>query len=274
MSNVSHSSPAQIFQVDALSVRVYSQEVEMAQNAAQIAQSYLQERIRYQGAATVILATGNSQIRFLDALIALGGLDWSKITFFHLDEYLGIDAHHPASFRRYLRDRVEKRVQPKQFYYLEGDTLQPLDECDRYTQLLNAQPIDLCCLGIGENGHLAFNDPSVARFDDPYGVKLVKLEESCRQQQVNEGHFPALEAVPQYAFTITIPMLCSAHRILCLAPEKRKASIVQQELQAAITTTIPASILRKQPQATLFLDAESASLWRSLDDSPLPLQRD
>jgi len=241
-------------------VLVYKSEAEMVQDVALQTQTYLQNRITQQGAAAVILATGNSQIQFLNALIALGGVDWSKITLFHLDEYLGINADHPASFRRYLRDRVEKRVNPAVFHYIEGDAMQPLDECDRYTNLLQAQPIDLCCLGVGENGHLAFNDPSVAAFDDPRKIKLVQLDKVTRQQQVNEGHFPTLEAVPQYAFTLTLPMICSAQKILCLAPEKRKASAVKEMLQGSISTTIPASILRTQAQATLFLDADSASL--------------
>src|SRR5262249_39262566 len=158
-----------------------------------------------QGTAAVILATGNSQIQFLQALHALGGVDWARITLFHMDEYLGISADHPASFRRYLRERVENHVHPRAFHYLEGDALQPLDECARYPRLLSAQSIDLCCLGVGENGHLAFNDPPVAQFDDPHSVKLVKLDLACRQQQVGEGHFPTIAAVPQYAITLTIP---------------------------------------------------------------------
>jgi len=248
------------FHVDDLLVQIYNSEVEMAQNVAEIAQEYLQYVLQQQDTAAVLLATGNSQLKFLDALIALNGVDWSRITLFHLDEYLGISADHAASFRRYLRERVEKRVFPRQFHYLEGDTLQPVTECDRYTKLLQAQPIDLCCLGVGENGHLAFNDPSVANFQDPYSVKLVKLDTLNRQQQVNTGHFPNLEAVPQYAFTVTIPMICSAKKILCLTPEKRKAHVVKEILQTSISTDCPASILRQQPQATLFLDINSASL--------------
>jgi len=177
-----------------------------------------------------------------------------------MDEYLGIDAGHKASFRRYMRERVEQRVKPRQFHYLEGDALLPLDECERYTRLLEAQPIDLCCLGIGENGHIAFNDPPVANFADSHRVKLVKLDLACREQQVNEGHFPNLDAVPQYAFTLTIPMLCTAKRMLCVAPEKRKAKAVKAALRGPIQTACPASFLRKQPQATLFLDADSATL--------------
>ena len=232
----------------------------MAHDAAKIAQNYLHNRLIQQDTAAVILATGNSQIKFIEALITLGGVDWSRITLFHLDEYLGIAADHTASFRRYLRERVENLVKPRVFHYIEGDAMQPLAECERYTRLLLAQPIDLCCLGIGENGHLAFNEPNVASFDDPYSVKLVKLDKATRQQQVNEGHFPVLEAVPQYAFTLTIPMLCSAKKLLCFAPEKRKAFAVSKMLKESISPTIPASVLRTQAHATLFLDVDSASL--------------
>ncbi|MDZ8053542.1 MAG: glucosamine-6-phosphate deaminase [Aulosira sp. ZfuVER01] len=248
------------FSVDKLTVQIYNTEAEMAQDVAEIAQQYLHKLLQQQDSATVLLATGNSQLKFLDALIALGGVDWSRIILFHLDEYLGISSDHSASFRRYLRERVEQRVNPQQFHYLEGDTLQPLAECDRYTKLLQAQPIDLCCLGVGENGHLAFNDPSVADFQDPYRVKLVKLDSVNRQQQVKTGHFPNLESVPQYAFTVTLPLICSAKKIICLAPEKRKANVVKDILQGSINTKCPASILRQQAQAMLFLDINSASL--------------
>ncbi len=254
-------SVTKFFRVDDLMVQVYNSETEMAQDAAEIAQKYLQEVLTSNDSATILLATGNSQIKFLDALIKLGGVDWSQVTMFHLDEYLGIAADHAASFRHYLQERVEKKVQPKQFHYIQGDALQPLAECDRYTNLLKAQPIDLCCLGIGENGHIAFNDPSVANFHDSYSVKLVKLDTANRQQQVNTGYFPHLENVPQYAFTLTIPMICSAKKIICLAPEKRKAQVVKQMLQRSVNINCPASILRQQPQATLFLDVNSGSTF-------------
>jgi glucosamine-6-phosphate deaminase len=251
------------FRVDELTVQIYNNEAEMAQDVAKIVSQYLHNLLQQQDTATVLLATGNSQLKFLDALIALGGVDWSRIILFHLDEYLGISGNHPASFRRYLRERVEQRVKPKRFYYIEGDTLQPLAECDRYTKLLQTQPIDLCCLGVGENGHLAFNDPSVADFQDAYTVKLVKLDSINRQQQVNTGQFPNLDSVPQYAFTVTLPLICSAKKIICLAPERRKANVVKDILQGSIDTKCPASILRQQPQATLFLDNDSASLYKS-----------
>ena len=252
--------PIKTFSVDALSVRVYHQELEMAKDAAYTIQEYLQNLITKQGKANIILATGNSQIMFLRALISLGGIDWFKVTLFHLDEYLGISADHPASFRYYLQEKVEKFITPYQFHYIQGDTDEPLEECDRYTQLLSAQPIDLVFLGIGENGHLAFNDPLVANFNDPRTVKLVKLDVTSRQQQVNQGHFSHLDAVPQYAFTVTIPAICSAKRNFCLAPEKRKAEVVKDILYSPISTLCPASVLRQKSQATLFLDTNSASL--------------
>ncbi|WP_413173811.1 glucosamine-6-phosphate deaminase [Anabaena azotica] len=248
------------FRVDDLLVQIYNSEAEMAQDVAEIVHEYLQHLLEQQNTVAVLLATGNSQLKFLDALIALGGIDWSKITLFHLDEYLGINADHPASFRYYLRERVEKRVFPQRFNYIAGDALEPIVECDRYTKLLQAQPIDLCLLGIGDNGHLAFNDPAVANFQDTAKIKLVKLDQVNRQQQVKTGYFANLEAVPQYAFTVTIPMICTAKKIICLAPDTRKSKIIKEILQGDITTNCPASVLRKQPQATLFLDVNSASL--------------
>lgn len=260
MPNQSSALPTKTFQVDALAVRLYRCSSELAQDAALLARNYLQSLIAQQRAATVILATGNSQIQFLEALIGLGGVDWSRLTFFHLDEYLGIDSNHPASFRRYLREKVENLVKPFEFHYLEGDAREPLAECDRYTKLLQAQPIDLCCLGLGENGHLAFNEPSVADFNDPHSVKLVKLSKATQQQQVNGGYFPHRDLVPQYAFTLTLPTICSAKKILCLASGKRKDKAVKEMLSAPIGTDCPASILRTQAHATLFLDADSMSL--------------
>jgi glucosamine-6-phosphate deaminase len=246
--------------VDSLEVRVFATQADLAQAAAREAQAVLQEATTRAGGAAVIFAAANSQIQTLAALVALGNVDWRKVTMFHMDEYLGLDAEHPASFRRFLRERVEQRVRPKTFHCIEGEAMQPLAECERYARLLAAQPIDLCLLGIGENGHLAFNDPPVAEFADRYAVKLVKLDEACRQQQVGEGHFPALADVPQYALTLTIPALCAARRMLCIAPERRKAQVVRDALRGPVSPECPASWLRRQAHCTLFLDAESASL--------------
>ena len=248
------------FKVDALSVCVYTSPSELALEVAKTVKEYLQTCLSQQETAAVVLATGNTQLQFLDTLSELGGLDWSRLTLFHLDEYLGINAYHPASFRYYLRERVQKQVNPGKFHYIQGDTLQPLAECDRYTQLLEAQPIALCCLGIGENGHLAFNEPNVADFNDPYRVKLIKLNRETRLYQVESGEFQDLEAVPQYAFTLTIPTICSAQKLICLALGTHKAAIVKQMLTKDISPACPASVLRRCSNATLYLDTDAASL--------------
>jgi len=259
MMNPAIQAP-RLTRVDQLNVRIYANRDEMSLDAAREVNGYLAGVIKERGAAAVILATGNSQIQFLKNLIALGGVDWSRVTCFHMDEYLGIEAGHKASFRRYLKERVEALVKPKAFHYVLGDSPLPLDECERYSGLLKAQPIDLCCLGVGENGHLAFNDPPVARFDDAHLVKLVKLDDDCKMQQVREGHFPNLEAVPPYAYTLTIPALCLARKLVCVAPETRKAEAVRRLLKGPIDTSCPASYLRTQEKAVLLLDEDSAKL--------------
>ncbi|HTI73125.1 MAG TPA: glucosamine-6-phosphate deaminase [Candidatus Limnocylindria bacterium] len=259
MSQEVHA-PVRTFQVDQLNVQVFGDPSHLFEYTAFTVRDLLAQTIARQGSAAAILATGNSQIRFLAQLVKLGGVDWSKVTLFHMDEYLGISGDHPASFRWYMRERVASLVTPKAFHYLEGDAELPLDECERYTALLKAQPIDLCCMGIGENGHIAFNDPPVARFDDRYSVKLVKLDDACKMQQVKEGHFPDLATVPPYALTLTIPALVAAKKVICLAPEKRKSVPVRDALSGPISTACPASFLRTQPQATMLLDLDSSAL--------------
>jgi glucosamine-6-phosphate deaminase len=251
---------AKTFHIDALPVRVYASREDLSAAAAHEVNGYLQAVLAKKASAAAILATGNSQIEFLKRLVALGGIDWSRVTLFHMDEYLGISRDHPASFRRYMRERVQALVSPNAFHYLEGDAPEPISECDRYTELLRAQPVDLCCLGIGENGHLAFNDPPVANFEDERAVKIVQLDLACKQQQVREGHFPDIDAVPPYALTLTIPTLCAARKMVCLCPEARKAKAVKNALRGPITTACPASILRRQPHAELLLDLDSAGL--------------
>ena len=248
------------FVVDQLPVRVFASRSDLALNAAWDVHEYLLRVLSKQPSAALVLATGNSQIDFLSRLVELGGIDWSCVTLFHMDEYLGLSGDHPASFRRYMRERVEQRVRPKAFHYLDGEALEPIQECDRYARLLEQQAIDLCCLGVGENGHLAFNDPPVADFRDPRLVKIVKLDEACRNQQVGEGHFPSLGAVPAYALTLTVPALCRAKKMICISPEKRKAAAIREALKGPVDRSCPASILRRQPHATLYLDSESASL--------------
>jgi glucosamine-6-phosphate deaminase len=252
--------PPSTQQIEQLRIEIYPELTDLVDSLVDRTQRYLQTVIEQQGTAAIILASGSSQIAFLTALTAHPGIDWSKITCFHLDEYLGIDNHHPASFQRYMQKLVAAQVPLRQFHYLNSTSLEPISECRRYGKLLAAQPIDLCLLGIGDNGHIAFNDPLVANFTDPDAVKIVKLAEQSRQQQVDVGFFPELSQVPQYAMTLTIPSICQARQIYGIALGQRKAAIVQQLLTAKVEPSLPSTILRLQPQATLYLDAAAASL--------------
>ncbi|MGD1871444.1 MAG: glucosamine-6-phosphate deaminase [Mastigocoleus sp.] len=245
------------FQVDRLEVQVYESQIQLVQDVAEITRKYLQGTLEQKNNAAILFATGNSQLEFLDLLTSLNDIDWSQVTCFHLDEYLGIPANNSASFGYYLYEKVEKKIKPKKFNYIQGDTLEPLMECQRYTDLLKAQPIDLCFLGIGKNGHLAFNEPLVADDCDPYLVKLVKLDPLNRQQQFEQGHFPSLESVPQYAFTLSIPMIFAAQKIICFAMGTSKAEIIEKMLMGKISKNCPASLLRNQVQGSLYLDKDA-----------------
>jgi glucosamine-6-phosphate deaminase len=247
------------FKVDSLQVEVYPDGGTLANAVALEAHQVLKNALARQSEASVILATGNSQIRFLEELIALGGIDWHRTRLFHMDEYLGLSSNHPASFGYYMRQKVESKVKPRQFHYLNGETWEPMKECSRYAQLLNEQPVSLCCLGIGENGHLAFNDPPVADFEDPHDVKVVRLDDACKMQQVREKHFQSIKEVPPYALTLTLPRLCRAERVICICPETRKAEAVFNTLKGPISASCPASFLRRHGHAKLFLDAASAA---------------
>jgi glucosamine-6-phosphate deaminase len=210
-----------------------------------------------------MFATGNSQLAFVEQLLtSTPDVPWSQIVVFHMDEYVGVGDDHPAGFRRWIRERIVEPAHPRAAHYLDG-LADPEAECDRYATLLGTHPLDLCCLGIGENGHLAFNDPPVADFDDPLDVKLVELDAACRAQQVNEGHFPDLGAVPTHAITVTIPALLRAQRVLAIVPEARKAVPVQRALTGPVTTECPASRLTMCDNATLHLDRDSARLWEA-----------
>jgi glucosamine-6-phosphate deaminase len=178
---------------------------------------------------------------------------------FHLDEYVGIAAHHPASFRAFLTREFVTPLNPKHFHGIEGDAEDITQVLATYTALLEAHPLDLCCMGIGENGHLAFNDPPYADFADPEMIKRVQLDEASRQQQVGEGHFASIEDVPTHALTLTIPTLLSATCVLVMVPEARKARAVQLTLQGPVTEDVPASILQRTRHAHIFLDQEAAS---------------
>jgi len=252
--------PIRCWRVELLEIRVYPDEAALAVAAAHEAAAVLQGAIRQYGRARVVFACAASQIRFLEALTARTDVDWSRVEVFHMDEYLGMTPDHPASFRRFLRERLVEKVRPGRVHELCGDAPEPLKEIRRYSALLAEAPLHLCCLGIGENGHLAFNDPPVADFEDPDLVKLVALDEACRRQQVGEGWFPHLEAVPRFAYTLTLPALCRARRLLAVVPERRKALAIARALTGPIDPACPASILRRHGSATLFLDLESAAL--------------
>ncbi len=247
------------FQIENLSVKIYGQKKEMGAAAADYVTRKLKDAIEKKGRANLILATGASQFSFLEAL-QTKEIDWGKITVFHLDEYKGISESHPASFRKYLKERILNKVAPKKIYFLNGDAANLQLEIKNYEEALKAHPIDIACIGIGENGHIAFNDPAVADFKDPKLVKVVELDEACRNQQLGEGWFPTFADVPKEAVTLTITAIMNCKAISCVVPDERKAQAVYNSLYGDISTSCPASILRTHPETVLFLDKASASL--------------
>lgn len=240
-------------------MRVHADATALGTAAAEDAATAIRDAINARGMANVMLASGNSQLAFLEVLTADATVDWGKVVGFHMDEYCGISADHPASFRRYMRERVVERAHPASFHEIQGDAPDAEVECERYAALLREHPLDLCCLGIGENGHLAFNDPPVADFDDPLDLKVVELDDACRQQQVGEGHFASMDAVPTHALTVTIPALLRAATVLAIVPEARKREPVRRALTGPVDPSCPASILQTQAHATIYLDDESAA---------------
>ncbi|MGM0621509.1 MAG: glucosamine-6-phosphate deaminase [Bacteroidota bacterium] len=245
------------FQKDKLTVKIFSGKVEMGKAAAISVAEKLNAAVAEKGFANLILATGASQFQFLEHL-QQQTIDWSKITVFHLDEYKGMPVTHPASFRKYLKERILDKVQPKQVHYLNGDAPDAEAEVLRYENLLKVHPVDIACIGIGENGHIAFNDPPVADFNDPKLVKVVELDEACRKQQLGEGWFPTFEDVPTHALSLTIPAIIDNKHISCVVPDERKAEAVYNTLNAEIATACPATILRTHPDAVLYLDEGAA----------------
>lgn len=244
--------------VDELPVSIFQTNEALGQAAAAQAADVVKCAIRERGVANVILATGNSQLTFLAVLRQDQSIDWRKVNIFHMDEYIGIDSNHPASFPNFLRKHFLGSVTPQAFYPVNGQRKDIETACSEYAQLLRAKPADLCALGYGENGHLAFNDPPFADFNDPVWVKVVKLAEASREQQVGEGHFATINDVPMHAITLTVPALLAAKRVLAIVPEARKAEAVKRALRGLITEDCPGSILRKAAHAHLFLDRESA----------------
>jgi glucosamine-6-phosphate deaminase len=250
--------------VDRLAVRIFATRAELGRAAAEDAARHLGRTIAARGEARVIFACAPSQDEFLAALIAASqvrptAFDWGRIVAFHMDDYVGLRGDHPQSFRRYLDAHLLRQVDVGRFHPLPAEEPDLAAVCARYSALLE-KPIDLICLGIGENGHIAFNDPPVADFDDSHLVKVVELDLACRQQQVNDGCFSALAEVPRRALTLTIPVFCQAKKLSVHVPGPRKAAAVQAALEGPVAPACPASILRLHPDATLFIDRAAAQM--------------
>ena len=241
-----------------MEVKVFDNKLALGEAAADDATRIIQQAIADRDAAYVIAATGASQFEFLDALVRKE-IDWSKVVFFHLDEYVDLPEAHAASFRRYLKERIINRVQPRAFHLINGESGDVQEECRRVGELILRQEIDVAFVGIGENGHLAFNDPPADfETDDPYIV--VDLDEACRQQQVGEGWFRSVDEVPRQAISMSIKQILKSRNILCIVPDKRKAEAVRASVESEVSPLKPASILQQHPSVTLYLDRESSSL--------------
>ena len=244
---------------DFLEVFQHPDRTSLGADAGQRVALAIRAAIAARGEARIVFACAPSQNEFLDALAAQP-VDWSKVVVFHMDEYVSLLDTHPSSFRSFLREHLLAQIRaPRTVNFIHAEA-PAAHEIARYSALLAERPIDIVCLGIGENGHLAFNDPPVADFHDPVRLKIVTLDEQCREQQVHDRCFISLEDVPTHALTLTIPALMSAREISCVVPGPRKAVAVRDTLLGPIATTCPASILRKHPRAMLHLDDEAASL--------------
>jgi glucosamine-6-phosphate deaminase len=248
------------FKVEELNVKVFADRAALGRAAGLGAAARIRA-LQGEGALlSLLFAAGPSQDETLEALRREPGIDWGRIRAFHMDEYLGLPPGSPRSLYRFLQDRLLGRLPFRQVFPIDGAAADPQEECARYAALLREHPLDLALLGIGENGHLAFNDPGIADFQDPLWVKVGELDLACRQQQVHDGQFPALEEVPLRAITLTIPALLSARGALVAVPGSRKAEAVRRTLRGPIEPACPASVLRRQANACLFLDRDSASL--------------
>ena len=244
--------------VEKLPVYVFDTREEMGKVAAADAAKRINAVIEKNGVANVIFAAAPSQNDLFENLLK-EDIDWSKVRGFHQDEYVGIDASEPAGFGNFLRRAIFDHVQFKEIHYLLCDESEAEKKCEEYAELLKKYPADLIFLGIGENGHLAFNDPAVADFEDPKMVKIVELDDVCRQQQVNDGCFATLDDVPKFAMTLTMSYIMSVSEAICVVPTDRKANAVYGALEGPVTTECPASILRKHANAALYLDKNSAA---------------
>jgi len=238
-------------------IRVFDDKNTLGREAAGQAATLIRQALAARGTARILVATGGSQFEFLEALTQAPGLDWARVEMFHLDEYVGLSIDHPASFRRYLLDRLIRKTGIRHYHLLDGE-ISPESTCRDIGRLLNAAPIDVAFPGIGENGHLAFNDPP-ADFQTETPYLVVQLDAACRRQQVGEGWFKSMSEVPERAISISVRQLLKAKAIVSVVPDARKADAVQRCLEGAVSPQAPASILRTHPDVTLYLDRNSAA---------------
>ena len=242
---------------------IFATRQEMGSVAAHAAADFLRQSLSEQETVRTVFAVAPSQNEMLATLVNAEGIDWNRVEAFHMDEYLGLDTAAPQRFGRFLKERLFDRLPFRAVHLIDTEIAEPVKH---YEELLRSAPIDLVCLGIGENGHLAFNDPPVADFADPVWVKIVELEEACRQQQVNDGCFALLDDVPRRAITLTIPALLSGRRLICTVPGLTKRQAVFKTLHDPISTACPATVLRNHTGCTLFLDKDSAGT----EPGPMP----
>jgi len=228
----------------------------MGAEAARQGAALIREALASRGSASIIVATGASQFEMLAALVC-EELDWSRVTGFHLDEYIGLSQEHPASFRKYLKERFVDRVELAAFHYIDGEG-DATAECQRLDALISSLEIDVAFVGIGENAHLAFNDPP-ADFETEKPYLVVQLDTACRQQQQGEGWFQTLDAVPTHAISMSVRQIMKAHHVICTVPDARKAEALRRTLREAVSPEVPASILQEHPDARLFIDQAAGS---------------
>lgn len=243
-----------------MKIKIFETKQEMGKAAAEEAARILKSTIKEKGEAVFVAATGASQFEFLENLTSIPSIDWSKTTMFHLDEYVNISETHPASFRKYLKERLIDKVHLGSVYLIKGDVEDLESECRRLNKIISENEIDVVFVGIGENGHLAFNDPP-ADFNTEKPYFVVELDEACRKQQLGEGWFKNLDEVPRRAISMSIKQIMKSRTIICNVPDSRKAQAVKDCLEKDISPDYPASILRKHKSAFLFLDKDSAKLF-------------
>ena len=245
---------------DELHVEIYQNRQQMGTTAAKMVAQKIIELLAQQPFVNIIFAAAPSQNEFLLALIQNEGIDWSRVNAFHMDEYTGLPLNDARTFASFLKEKIFSRLPFHMVNYINGNAADITAECERYAAILREYPTDIVCMGIGENGHIAFNDPPVADFNDPLPVKQVTLDAECRQQQVNDKCFDRLDEVPAHALTLTVPTLMAGKFIYCMVPGTKKAEAIYNTLKAEITEHCPATVLRRHANAVLFADSDSAAL--------------